>query len=144
MITYIEYQYGVSKGGINAGDRISSPFGFDTPDTDYTAKADYTGARVVETYTTESAGTKQTVAPIWGSKTVDSGHDNPKRQNLVSSVIIEKVAIGNTSYEVITSGVPSGTQVLVAPNETDSSKFDLTFASSIGESTEIKYGYVYE
>lgn len=56
-ITYIEYQYGSNKGGVNQGDLIANPFGFSQMNNN---RVNYTAAKVVETAT----GTEFT--PAWG------------------------------------------------------------------------------
>ena len=143
MITYIEYQYGISKGGINAGDRISSPFGFDTPDTDYAAKSEYTGARVVEDVTLEANKTTVDVTPLWGSKTVDARSDNPKRQAETNSVLIEVVKVGDKVYKV--GETADDTHFTVAPKVGAEGTFTITFASApVTADTAAKYGYVYD
>ena len=119
-ITYIEYQYGIDKGGIHNGDRISSPFGFDTPDTDYAAKAEYTGSRVVETYTAGAAGATQTIKPFWGSTNYDNfDKDGVKRTEKRSSVIIEKVVIGDTEYKIVNAAPAAADEVQVTPKTGD-------------------------
>ena len=140
----LEYQYGNTKGGINAGERISSPFGFDSIDTDYEAKANYTGARVIEDATVAAGETTVDVTPLWTSKTVDSRNPLDPRQDEADSVLIEVVKANGKVLKV--ADTADADHFTVTPKSGEAGTYTLTFASafSADEATAIKFGYVYE
>ena len=116
-VTYIEYLAGKDKGQTQNGDLFNSPFGLGTLDVNGNPKAfdaDYTGDRVVETITTDTAGASIVLAwtPAVKGKFVDPSDDSVKDVKLLKANGTEQFYNIGADGKTVTATLAAGDRLV--------------------------------